>query len=74
VIPPRCGGGGGCARLLTGGENFNFDVEVNRVDVRASPPMIDLAARCCRRRKARGRATAAVVTASWREVASEQGR
>jgi len=60
VTPQWCGG----ARLLTGGEEFNFDVDVNREDMRPSPPMIELAARCCRRRKARGRARAAVVTAS----------
>jgi hypothetical protein len=71
VIPPRCGSGDG-ARLLTGGEEFNFDVDVNREDVRPSPPMIELAVRCRRRRKARGRARAAVVTASWMEVESEQ--
>jgi hypothetical protein len=69
VIPPWCDRGGG-ARLLTGGEDFNFDVDVNREDVRPSPPMIELAARSCRRRKARGRARAALVTASWREVES----
>jgi hypothetical protein len=68
VIPPWCGSGGG-ARLLTGGDEFNLDVDVNKEDV---PPMIELAARCCRRRKARGRARAAVVTASWKEVESEQ--
>jgi hypothetical protein len=67
VLPPWCG-----ARLLTGGEEFNFDTDVDREDVRPSPLMIELAARCCRRRKARGRARAAVVTASWREVESEQ--
>jgi len=71
VIPPWCGSGAG-ARLLTGGEDFNLDVDVNREDVRPSPPMIELAARCCRRRKARGRARAVVATASWREVESEQ--
>jgi len=71
VIPSWCGRGGR-VRLLTGGEDFNLDVDVNREDVRPSPPMIELAARCCRRRKARGRARAAVVTASWREVESEQ--
>jgi len=63
VIPPWCGSGAG-ARLLTGGEDFNLDVDVNREDVRPSPPMIELAARCCRRRKARGRARAVVATAS----------
>jgi hypothetical protein len=68
VIPPWWGS----ARLLTGGEDFNFDVDVNREYVRPLPPMIELAARCCRRRKARGRARAAVVTASWRELESEQ--
>lgn len=71
TILPWCDSGGG-ARLLTGGEEFNLDVDVNREDVRPSPEMIELAARCCRRRKARGKATAAVVTASWREVESEQ--
>lgn len=59
VIRPWCGGEGG-ARLLTGGEEFNFDVDINREE----PPMIGLAARCCRRRRARGRAGAAEVTAS----------
>ena len=63
VLPPWCGSGGR-ARLLTGGEEFNFEVDVNREDVRPSPRMIELAVRCCRRRKARGRARAAVVTAS----------
>lgn len=68
---PECGNGRG-ASLLTGGEEFSFDVDANREDESLSPPIIDLAARCCRRRKARGRARAAVVTASWWEVGSEQ--
>jgi hypothetical protein len=68
VIPPWWGS----ARLLTGGEDFNFDVDVNREYVRPLPPMIELAARCCRRRKVRGRARAAVVMASWRELESKQ--
>jgi len=67
TVIPTWGGSRGGARLLTGGEDFNFDVDVNKEDVRPSPPMIELAARCCRRRKARGRARAAVVTASWRQ-------
>ena len=72
IITPPWGGRGGGARLLTGGEDFKFDVDVNREDVRPSPPVIELAARCCRRRKVRGRARATVVTASWREVESKQ--
>lgn len=71
AIPPWRSSEAG-ARLLTGGEDFNLDVDVNKEDVRPSPPMIRLAARCCRRRKARGRARAVVATASWREVGSEQ--
>ena len=66
VIPPRCGSRDR-ARLLTGGE-----VGTSREDVRPSRPMTEVAVRCCLRRKARGRARAAVVTASWREGKSEQ--
>lgn len=57
VIPPWCGSGGG-DRLLTGREKFNLDVDINREDVR----LIELAARCCRRRRVTVRARAAVVT------------
>ena len=62
---PRCGGGR-CGRLLTGGAEPIFDIDVNgEEDGYLPPPTIEVAARCRRRRSAMGKASAAVVMASW---------
>ena len=61
--PLRCGARG--ARLLTGGAEFIFDVSVSKEEGFPPPPMIELDARCLRRRSAMGKARAAVVMASW---------
>ena len=61
---PRCGGGR-CNRLLTGGAESIFDVDVNVKDGYFPPPTIEVAARCRRRRSAMGKARAVVVMASW---------
>jgi hypothetical protein len=62
---PRCGCGR-CARLLTGGAELIFEVNVNEEEGGCiPPPTIEVAARCRRRRNAMGKARAAVVMASW---------